>query len=323
MMENNSKSSYQYYGMNGEDFYKPIPPSNEPRFRKRELCPLGMLAQTCAKYSREFDLILSSASSSSSLSASSVSSLSSSDSVNASTSSSTRLPMINQAKKNMNLKLKKKKKFKKLKKLNNSTIQNSDGQSSSSTVEPITEKYSHYEDVKYFYNEKPVPCTYPRSTPTTELPPINTSNNNTIKLNNVNNKIRAKPYEKNRPKTNANPVNTNAQPTSSRYQNESPPPSPHSISQSNNITEANAQITCNWMNHNRIPCGASFYSRDDYNEHLKFHTTNELLSGLTYYQQVKAYLERQQQQQQLYFNYPINQYSNGNTRDNTLNKGFY
>jgi hypothetical protein len=51
-------------------------------------------------------------------------------------------------------------------------------------------------------------------------------------------------------------------------------------------------FACNWML-NGMVCGAGFNSSEELNEHIKFHTTNELLTDLNFYYRTKALLSNQ------------------------------
>jgi hypothetical protein len=72
----------------------------------------------------------------------------------------------------------------------------------------------------------------------------------------------------------------------------------------NQFNTSNNNFICNWLVNNNTKCKSAFRSNDDFNDHIKFHTTNELVSGLSLYYQAKSLLNQQHQnatkQQQQY-----------------------
>ena len=53
-----------------------------------------------------------------------------------------------------------------------------------------------------------------------------------------------------------------------------------------------AQFVCNWTINGSV-CGAGFNASEELNEHIKFHTTNELMTDLNFYYRTKALLGSQ------------------------------
>ena len=63
----------------------------------------------------------------------------------------------------------------------------------------------------------------------------------------------------------------------------------------NQLNTSSNNFICNWLINNNTKCKTAFRSNDEYNDHIKLHTTNELVSGLSLYYQAKSLLNQQQQ----------------------------
>ena len=285
------------------DYNKPIPPqvlydeqqntnsssSQEINMPKKQINHLALLAQTCTKYSQEFDIILSNipalASPSNQSSASSTLAYPNSESpfkahnLNEDFEQNRNEPIkTNKYKgvKSQKKSLKLKKRLKKLKKLSKKLA--SKEVESSLDGEPIfipsSVANSNFDKVDAgLINNSLVKSSEINCVTSSKGVDLLTVNNH-LKVNSTKHEMknqRFNPYEK---KLSPN----NLQNNKSTF--EAQRPDPHG---------ANIKFTCNWLINGSV-CGLSFMKNDEFNDHIKLHTTNELFTDLKFYYQAKNLL---------------------------------
>ena len=262
------------------DYTKPIPPhllyeetrqlNQETNSTAKRVNHLALLAQTCNRYSQEFDVTLST-----------IPNLTSPSNQSNSSSCYASLPYINSninedhCSKNINnksknvldndhhdqvvikKKLKLKKKLKKTKKLSKKKSKKNESPPPINEAEiTINNQMDKSQDIniKAISNEL-------------TLPPIKSHSNANVG-NSEKKSHRFNPYER--------------QKSSMLHQDSN-------INQELHVNSTSINRTCNWLVNGKV-CGLSFRKNDEFNEHIKLHTTNELFTDLTFYYNAKKLL---------------------------------